>query len=171
MKVKRESEVTQSYLTLRDPMDCCLPGSSIHGIFQARVLEWVAIAKNKPLQILFRALKNGASNCYSTSLWGERRKGNNVCWTNTLFSFFATVSSPEWVVFPLEEPVGIMPSGTHAAGAACRAQERSQLPASRVFAGSKHSHFPKMTLRILCNSNLNKLTHFQCDLMSTLLPN
>jgi len=43
MKVKRESEVAQSYLTLRDPMDCSLPGSSIHGIFQARVLEWSAI--------------------------------------------------------------------------------------------------------------------------------
>ena len=44
MKVKSESEVTQSYPTLSDPMDCSLPGSSIHGIFQARVLEWVAIA-------------------------------------------------------------------------------------------------------------------------------
>ena len=43
MKVKRESEVAQSYPTLRDPMDCSLPGSSIHGIFQARVLEWSAI--------------------------------------------------------------------------------------------------------------------------------
>ena len=44
MKVKSESEVTQSCLTLRDPMDCSLPGSSIHGIFQARVLERGAIA-------------------------------------------------------------------------------------------------------------------------------
>ena len=44
MKVKSESEVAQSCLTLRDPMDCSLPGSSIHGIFQARVLEWGAIA-------------------------------------------------------------------------------------------------------------------------------
>ena len=44
MKVKRESEVTQSCLTLSDPMDCSLPGSSVHGIFQARVLEWGAIA-------------------------------------------------------------------------------------------------------------------------------
>ena len=43
MKVKSESEVTQSCLTLLDPVDCSLPGSSIHGIFQARVLEWVAI--------------------------------------------------------------------------------------------------------------------------------
>ena len=44
MKVKSESEVTESRPTLSDPMDCSLPGSSIHGIFQARVLEWVAIA-------------------------------------------------------------------------------------------------------------------------------
>ena len=44
MKVKSESEVAQSCQTLRDPMDCSLPGSSIHGIFQARVLEWGAIA-------------------------------------------------------------------------------------------------------------------------------
>ena len=44
MKVKSESEVAQSCPTLRDPMDCTLPGSSIHGIFQARVLEWGAIA-------------------------------------------------------------------------------------------------------------------------------
>ena len=44
MKVKSESEVTQSCPTLVDPMDCSLPGSSIHGIFQARVLEWGAIA-------------------------------------------------------------------------------------------------------------------------------
>ena len=44
MKVKSESEVTQSYRTLSDPMDCSLPGSSAHGIFQARVLEWGAIA-------------------------------------------------------------------------------------------------------------------------------
>ena len=43
-EVKSESEVSQSCLTLSDPMDCSLPGSSIHGIFQARVLEWVAIA-------------------------------------------------------------------------------------------------------------------------------
>ena len=44
MKVESESEVAQSCLTLSDPMDCSLPGSSDHGIFQARVLEWSAIA-------------------------------------------------------------------------------------------------------------------------------
>ena len=44
MKVKSESEFAQSCPTLRNPMDCSLPGSSVHGIFQARVLEWGAIA-------------------------------------------------------------------------------------------------------------------------------
>ena len=44
MRVKSESEVAQSYPTLFDPMDYSLPGSSVHGIFQARVLEWGAIA-------------------------------------------------------------------------------------------------------------------------------
>ena len=44
MKVKSESEVAQLWPTLHEPMDCSLPGSSVHGIFQARVLEWGAIA-------------------------------------------------------------------------------------------------------------------------------
>ena len=48
MKVKTESEVTQSCPTLSNPMDCSLPGSSIHGIFQARVLEWGVIAFSHP---------------------------------------------------------------------------------------------------------------------------
>ena len=56
MKVKSESEVAQWCPTLRDPMDCSLPGSSVHGIFQARVQEWGAIAFSeyvidRPLQI------------------------------------------------------------------------------------------------------------------------
>ena len=46
VKVKSESEVAQLYLTLSDPMDCSLPGSSVHGIFQARTLEWVAISSS-----------------------------------------------------------------------------------------------------------------------------
>ena len=54
MKVKSESEVAQSCPTLSDPMDCSLPGSSVHGIFQARVLEWVAIA--------FSGFRMGASH-------------------------------------------------------------------------------------------------------------
>ena len=44
IKGKSESEVAQSCPTLCDPMDCSLPGFSVHGIFQARILEWVAIA-------------------------------------------------------------------------------------------------------------------------------
>ena len=47
MKVKSEREVAQSCPTLSDTMDCSPPGSSIHGIFQARVLEWSAIAFSK----------------------------------------------------------------------------------------------------------------------------
>ena len=52
MKVKSESEVTQSCPTLSDPMDCSLPGSSARGILQARVLEWGAIAfSEKPCEV------------------------------------------------------------------------------------------------------------------------
>ena len=49
--MKNESEVAQSCLTLSDPMDCSLPGSSVHGISQARVLEWVAIAFSEYIHI------------------------------------------------------------------------------------------------------------------------
>ena len=51
MKVKSESEVAQSCPTLSNPMDCSLPGSPVHGIFQARVLEWGAIAFSAILMI------------------------------------------------------------------------------------------------------------------------
>ena len=51
MKVESESEVTQVCPTLLDHMDCSLPGSSVHGIFQARVLKWVAIAFSKLIPI------------------------------------------------------------------------------------------------------------------------
>ena len=51
MKVKSESEDTQSYLTLSDPMDCSLPGFSVHEIFQAKVLEWGAIAFSEQLML------------------------------------------------------------------------------------------------------------------------
>ena len=56
MKVKSEREVAQSCLTLRDPMDFSLPGSSIHGIFQARVLEWGANGSWEPLNPWLRRL-------------------------------------------------------------------------------------------------------------------
>ena len=51
MKVKSESGVAQSCLTLRYPMDCIPPGSSVHGILQAKVMEWVAIAFSEYLSI------------------------------------------------------------------------------------------------------------------------
>ena len=60
MKVKSESEVTQLCPTLRDPMDCNLPGSSIHGIFQARVLEWGAIAFSRRSSIESAKTRLGA---------------------------------------------------------------------------------------------------------------
>ena len=52
MKVKSESEIAQSCPTLHDPMDCSLPGSSVHGIFQATILEWVAIAVSEHAQLM-----------------------------------------------------------------------------------------------------------------------
>ena len=57
----RESEVAQSCPTLHNPMDCSLPGSSVHGIFQARVLEWVAIAVAAALAYL--TVKIGPLHC------------------------------------------------------------------------------------------------------------
>ena len=70
MKVRSESEVAQSCPTLSDPMDCSLPGSSRHGIFQARVLEWGAIAFSRfrngciHLKNLFGKInRNSYGNC------------------------------------------------------------------------------------------------------------
>ena len=60
--MKRESEVAQSCPTLSDPMDCSPPGSSVHGIFQARVLEWGAIAFSENTQ------KNCTKNIFMTQI-------------------------------------------------------------------------------------------------------
>ena len=69
MKVKSESEVTQSCLTLTDPMDCSLPGSSVHGIFQARVLEWGAIAFSKYVSYIRVILDTFLKNKYLYMFW------------------------------------------------------------------------------------------------------
>ena len=70
MKVKSESEVAQSCLTLRNPTDCSLPGSSIHGIFLARVLEWGAIAFS-PKHSTVRLLAEEVAQSKTT---GQKRK-------------------------------------------------------------------------------------------------
>ena len=80
MKVKSESEVTQLCPTLRDPMDCSLPGSSVHGIFQAGVLEWGAIAFSEHLLWTYKHKKASFSSSefrgskgtllLRTPLWG-----------------------------------------------------------------------------------------------------
>ena len=54
---EKESEVTQSCLTLCDPVDCSLPGSSVHGILQARIVEWVAISFSISLEGMMLKLK------------------------------------------------------------------------------------------------------------------
>ena len=69
MKVKSESEVAQSCPTLSNLMDCSLPGSSIHGILQARILEWGAIAFSVPL--LEEQVKEPVTCFYSLELQQE----------------------------------------------------------------------------------------------------
>ena len=66
MKVKSESEVAQSCLTLSDPMDYSLPGSSVHGIFQAGVLEWDAIVFSA-FDYMFQ-VKNKKNNFVSSKI-------------------------------------------------------------------------------------------------------
>ena len=71
IKVKSESEVAQLCPTLLDPMDCSPPGSSVHGIFQARVLEWVPLLYYSRKD--FNGQWSGSMGLICTSL------GNNVC--------------------------------------------------------------------------------------------
>ena len=68
MTVKSESEVAQSCPTPSDPMDCSLPGSSVHGIFQARVLEWGAIAFSVQLLSLLQLFVNQRTAAHVASL-------------------------------------------------------------------------------------------------------
>ena len=69
LKVKSESEVAQLCPTPSDPMDCSLPGSSIHGIFQARVLEWGAIALSQFSVIRLYKLQQPISKVFQKILW------------------------------------------------------------------------------------------------------
>ena len=83
MKVKSESEVAQSCLTLSNSMDCSLPGSSVHAIFQARVLEWGAIAFSsvkfryllkclwQPTPVFLPGESQGRGTLLGCQLWGH----------------------------------------------------------------------------------------------------
>ena len=77
-KVKSESEVAQSCLTLSDPMDYSLPGSSDHGIFQARVLEWGAIAFSGRLCYVGSNINSGLWCDIQGMLQGSCEKINNI---------------------------------------------------------------------------------------------
>ena len=110
MKVKSESEVAQSCPTLSDPMDCSLAGSSVHGIFQARVLEWGAIAfststsasqsphhphRQKQVQVSLLILKKAAllpkesfKHGLVTTLGGRRDSASSSATCHSLVSLF-----------------------------------------------------------------------------------
>ena len=86
MKMKSESEVAQSCLTLSDPMDCSPPGSSVHGIFQARVLEWGAIANERGdintyatdiKRIIKEYVNNSRPNCSASMKWKNSLEDRN----------------------------------------------------------------------------------------------
>ena len=78
MKVKSQSEVTQSCLTLSDPMDCTLPGSSIHGggIFQAKVLEWGATAFSDRLNTSLDKPTTNVGTLGELWIWSEWESRN-----------------------------------------------------------------------------------------------
>ena len=91
MKVKSESEVAQLCPTLCDPMDCSLPGSSIHGIFQARVLEWVAISFSTCIgrQVLYYLAPPGKPQL-NRSMYIKKKIISVVYWLTSIFNFFRT---------------------------------------------------------------------------------
>ena len=98
MKVKSESEVAQSCLTLSNPMDCSLPGSSVHGISQARVLEWGAIALLL-LKLDLRLVLSPNALCIAADRWGMRSSWHQLSLKPHSFmkSFLLT---PAWVASP-----------------------------------------------------------------------
>ena len=101
MKVKSESEVAQSCPTFNYPMDCSLPGSSVHGIFQARVLEWGAIAfskKNGTAEPICRAgteMQTQRTDMWAQQGWGGGMNQEISADTCTLSGFPGGASSKE----------------------------------------------------------------------------
>ena len=91
MKVKSESEVAQLCSTLRNPMDCSLPGSFIHGVFQARVLEWGAIAFSE-LTVRINKFHFLTAHKITSMAWlkrtGKCRPKNLICFLHYLLSLY-----------------------------------------------------------------------------------
>ena len=92
MEVKSESEVAQSCPTPSDPMDCSPPGPSVHGIFQARVLEWVAIAFSDNLAVRYR--KFPCRNLIEMTLNSQINQCENFHFMILRFPFINMVYSP-----------------------------------------------------------------------------
>ena len=90
MKVKSESEVAQSCLTLSNPTDCSPPGSSIHGIFQARVLEWDAIAFSEFFAYL-------ATFSWSFNQWPRAISSWTCSLSLSLSLFFLAMLTLQWI--------------------------------------------------------------------------
>ena len=106
-KMKSESEVAQSCPTLRDPTDCSPPGSSICGIFQARVLEWGAIAFSDLLQAAF--LKSGFSLDFLISLFITTEWGCFLLLSFYIWSNHHTAASPPLLFLLPLAPVSLGP--------------------------------------------------------------
>ena len=100
VKVKSEREIAQSCQTLHDPIDCSLPGSSIHGIFQARVLEWIAIA----FPITCLSIKLLLSDLLSSNLSPNQKKNTKQKKKKTILhnvSFFSSFASKQLNILKL----------------------------------------------------------------------
>ena len=88
MKVKSESEAAQLCPTPRDPMNCSLPGSSVHGIFQARILEWGAIAFsiNPPADLVILPSISSYTSLFKMPGQGQGQTGSStrdLVWSDT----------------------------------------------------------------------------------------
>ena len=110
MKVKSESEVAQSCPTLSNPVDCSLPGSSVHGIFQARVLEWGAIAFSEYTALTYSFSYSEAvccsissSNCCLLTCIQVSQEADQVVWYSHLLKNF-----PQFIVIHIVKGFGIV---------------------------------------------------------------
>ena len=119
MKVKCESEVAKSCPTLSNPMDCSLPGSSVHGIFQAGVLEWAATGHRAPSSNGYHghAVSHRKTRCVFFKPWGSNLsqlfriqfKGVRLELLAPILSWRIPDKPPRWkVVVESQEDTGIL---------------------------------------------------------------